>query len=143
MYKKIVCKNGYISEYYSKTGKKEVLSDFINCLDIRKPDSIEYRKTFFSVFFAGKYSVLYILPASQIDLIKEYTGDYKQWIADVYHCSDIWEQEQTEEEMYIELLESKKQADIDTYVPDPALYKYCAAYWNKLVKWYKKTHPEA
>lgn len=58
--------------------------------------------------------------------------NYKQWIADVYHCSGCWGQKQTEEEMLLELTETMKQKDPDDYSPDPSLYKECAAYWNAL-----------
>ena len=63
---------------------------------------------------------------------KEIRGDYKQWVADTYHCSDCWGCKTTEEEMLLDLVETRKQADFDDYVPDPTLYKECAAYWNEL-----------
>lgn len=59
-------------------------------------------------------------------------GDWKQWIADVYHCSGCWGQKTTDEEMMMELVETRMQADPDDYVPDPSLYRECAAYWNDL-----------
>ena len=60
------------------------------------------------------------------------SGDYKQWIADSYHCSECWGQKMTYEEMLLELAESRRQADPDDYVPDIMLYKECAEYWNEL-----------
>lgn len=60
------------------------------------------------------------------------SGDYKQWIADSYHCSECWGQKMTDEEMLLELAETRRQADPDDYVPDIMLYKECAAYWNEL-----------
>lgn len=59
-------------------------------------------------------------------------GDWKQWIADAYHCSDCWGQKMTDEEMLIDLAESRRQSDPDVFVPDIMLYKECAAYWNEL-----------
>ena len=66
----------------------------------------------------------------------EVTGDWQQWIADVYHCSDCWGCKMTDEEMLLDLVESRKHADFDDYVPDPTLYKECAAYWNELCEAY-------
>ena len=60
----------------------------------------------------------------------------KQWIADVYHCSDIWGTKQTEKEMLIELQESQRQKWPGDYSPDPGLYKVCCAYWNRLCELY-------
>lgn len=59
-------------------------------------------------------------------------GDWKQWIADVYHCSECWGQKMTDDEMFLDLTENMKQKDPDDYSPDPSLYKECAAYWNEL-----------
>ncbi len=58
--------------------------------------------------------------------------EYKQWIADLYHCSDCWGQTMTPEEMRIDLIESLHMKDPDNYSPDPSLYRECAAYWNEL-----------
>lgn len=63
---------------------------------------------------------------------RDRSGDYKQWIADVYHCSECWGQKQTDEEMLLDLAESRRQAYPDDYVPDIILYHECAAYWNEL-----------
>ena len=62
MYKKTVNKNG--SFCYEKTGKNNVLPDFISCLEYGKPDNIRETKTILYVFFSGKYSELYTLPVS-------------------------------------------------------------------------------
>ena len=69
-------------------------------------------------------------------------GDYKQWIADVYHCSGCWGQKQTDEEMLLELAESRRQADPEDYVPDIDLYQECAAYWNDLCDRYPGSDEE-
>ena len=59
-------------------------------------------------------------------------NNYKQYIADVYHCSECFGEKMTEEDMRINLIEWNREADPGDYVPDPALYKQCAAYWNEL-----------
>ena len=66
----------------------------------------------------------------------ESTNDYRQWIADVYHCSDCWGQTMSEEDMLYELTETIRQKDPDDYSPDPYLYRECAAYWNELCALY-------
>ena len=66
----------------------------------------------------------------------ENRNNYRQWIADVYHCSECWGQKMTEEEMLLDLTETAKQKDPDDYSPDPSLYKECAAYWNALCEAY-------
>ena len=63
---------------------------------------------------------------------KETGNDYKQYIADVYHCSGIWGQKMTEEEMHINLVEWKKDTCPDEYSPSPHLFKECCEYWNQL-----------
>ena len=57
---------------------------------------------------------------------------YKQWIADVYHCSETWGQKMTEEEMLLDLTETEKQKDPGDYSPAPYLFKECCEYWNYL-----------
>lgn len=59
-------------------------------------------------------------------------NNYKQWVADVYHCSDVWGTKVTDEEMKTLLEESHIQAGTGEYVPAISLYQKCAAYWNKL-----------
>ena len=67
---------------------------------------------------------------------RDKSGDWRQWIADVYHCSECWGQKTTELEMLLELAESRRQADPDDFVPDITLYQECAAYWNELADAY-------
>lgn len=64
------------------------------------------------------------------------SGKFQQWIADDYHCSSIWGQKQTEEEMLTELVETLSWKDPEEYSPAPYLYKECAAYWNQLCDMY-------
>ncbi len=64
------------------------------------------------------------------------TNDYTQWIADVYHCSDIWGQKMTDEDMLALLQEHLLEKDPDDYSPDPSLFRECAAYWNSLCEMY-------
>lgn len=64
-------------------------------------------------------------------------NDYRQWIADVYHCSECWGQKMTDDEMKLDLIEAMQQKDPDDYSPDPALYRECAAYWNELCDAYQ------
>lgn len=68
---------------------------------------------------------------------RDLSGNYKQWIADVYHCSECWGQKMTDEEMLLDLAESRRQADPDDYVPDIMLYRECAIYWNELCDLYQ------
>jgi len=63
---------------------------------------------------------------------RDLSGNWQQWVADVYHCSDAWGQKMTDEEMLLDLAETRRQADPDDYVPDIMLYHECAAYWNQL-----------
>lgn len=63
-------------------------------------------------------------------------NDYRQWIADVYHCSESWGQRMTNDDMLIMLTESAKQNDPDEYSPDTSIYRECATYWNKLCETY-------
>ena len=63
-------------------------------------------------------------------------NDYRQWIADVYHCSESWGQRMTDSDMYVLLVESTKQKDPGDYSPDPYLYHECAEYWNELCEVY-------
>lgn len=56
----------------------------------------------------------------------------QQWIADCYHCSEIWGQKQTYYEMKLELEETMKQKDPEDYSPPVSMYRICADYWNSL-----------
>ena len=66
----------------------------------------------------------------------EDNGRYKQWIADDYHCSDIWGQKQTAEDMLLELTEMMTCKDPEDYSPSPALYLDCMHEWNRLCRQY-------
>ena len=62
MYKKTSRK--YSSICHEKTGKIDVLPDFLYDIEHCNPDFIRETKSYISVFFSGKYSDLYILPLS-------------------------------------------------------------------------------
>ena len=63
-------------------------------------------------------------------------NDYRQWIADVYHCSDCWGEKMTAEDMRITLTEHAREKDPDDYSPDPSMYHECAEFWNELCDLY-------
>lgn len=63
-------------------------------------------------------------------------GDWQQWVADVYHCSECWGCKQTNFSMFVELMETMMQKDRDDYSPHPSLAAECAAYWNELCAMY-------
>lgn len=63
-------------------------------------------------------------------------NNFRQWIADVYHCSEAWGQETTADEMKTMLSETRAQSDPADYVPDTSLSAACAEYWNHLCKAY-------
>ena len=65
-----------------------------------------------------------------------FTDDYKQYIADIYHCSDCWGCTMTTEEMYINLIEWRQETDTDEYCPEPSMAALCAEYWNELCNLY-------
>lgn len=59
--------------------------------------------------------------------------DYKQFIADLYHCSEIWGQKTTEEYMRIDIESWKKEfEDCPKHMP----VKKCTEYWNYLCDMY-------
>ena len=60
------------------------------------------------------------------------TEDWKQWIADVYHCSDAWGQRMTVDEMRTMLIESALEKFPGDYSPSPLLCVECSTYWNEL-----------
>lgn len=66
------------------------------------------------------------------ELKPETDTQYRQYIADLYHCSDCWGQKVTEDEMRTNLEEWNKETDPEEYVPAPYLFRQCAAYWNEL-----------
>ena len=130
MYRAIVKK--YYRPYKTITGKKAVIErlekDLAACDDYIITDN----KATFNLFVPGeKYTTLYTVPMQY----KAYIDDIeqaKQWVADVYHCSEIWGTEYSYDDMLLELQESQQQKDPDDYSPDPSLYKVCCDYWNKL-----------
>ena len=63
-------------------------------------------------------------------------GDPLQWVADVYHCSDIWGQKMTKEEMFFTLAEHILEKDQEEYSPSPYLFEECCEYWNQLCDTY-------
>jgi exopolyphosphatase/pppGpp-phosphohydrolase len=63
-------------------------------------------------------------------------NNYKQFIADLYHCSNMWGEKVTEKEMLYELTEYTREKEKDDYCPKISLYKKCAAYWNQLAELY-------
>lgn len=49
--------------------------------------------------------------------------DYKQFIADLYHCSEMWGQKTTEEYMRIDIESWKKEFDdCPKYMPVKKMY---------------------
>ena len=62
--------------------------------------------------------------------------DWRQWIADVYHCSECWGQRISVDEMRLFLIEMKKEKMPGDYSPSPFLCKECASYWNELCTLY-------
>ena len=56
----------------------------------------------------------------------------RQWIADVYHCSDCWGEKMSDEDMKILLEESHDEADLDDYTPPVGMFHELAEYWNEL-----------
>lgn len=117
--------------YREKTGKNAVLSMLIQ--ETTKPDNITYNKKTVNLFYTdGKFSEKYTLP------IEFYCGTaWKQWVADVYHCSETWGQRMTEDEMKTMLEEHMKEKFPEDYSPDPAMYKACTTYWNELCDMYQ------
>ena len=61
---------------------------------------------------------------------------WKQWIADVYHCSECWGQKMEPYDMLRCLIETLREKDPDDYSPDPSLYRECTEYWNELCDLY-------
>lgn len=61
---------------------------------------------------------------------------FRQWIADLYHCSDCWGQKMDDDDMLLLLIEMQKEKDPDDYSPDPVQFLECTAYWNELCELY-------
>ena len=60
----------------------------------------------------------------------------KQYIADVYHCSDVWGEKVTVAEMIVNLTEWNNEKDIGEYCPPVSLAPILAIYWNELCDMY-------
>lgn len=121
------------------TDKEKVTSDFMEDLTYCRPTNIVKYKTRVRVAFCGdKYSSVYTLPVKYAYLIEkgEELRKARQYIADLYHCSDCWGQKMTEDEMHTNLEEWQRETDSDEYCPVPDLYMECAAYWNELCDMY-------
>lgn len=68
MYKKVVKKYGRIQ--YTKTGKENVLSDFMQDAAIGKPTNTRTTKNLLFVCYNdGKYSAVYTLPIKYIECL--------------------------------------------------------------------------
>ena len=59
--------------------------------------------------------------------------DYKQYIADIYHCCEAWGQKVTEEEMRINIASWREEFDD---CPRHLPVKACTRYWNELCDMY-------
>lgn len=66
-----------------------------------------------------------------------FNNDYRQFIADIYHCSNCWGCKQTTAEMRVNLEQWWQEIDQDDYCPDPSQAAACAEYWNHLCDIYK------
>lgn len=66
----------------------------------------------------------------------ENRNDYRQWIADVYHCSGCWGEKMTEDDMRITLTETAREKWPGDYSPDPSLARECSVFWNELCDLY-------
>lgn len=62
--------------------------------------------------------------------------DYRQWIADVYHCSGCWGEKMTEDDMHVTLTEAALEKCPGEYSPDPSLARECSLFWNELCDLY-------
>ena len=65
------------------------------------------------------------------------TNDYKQFIADIYHCSGCWGSTTTPAEMKANLIEWESEGIEDC--PNINMAANCAAYWNELAQKYPGT----
>lgn len=59
-------------------------------------------------------------------------SNYKQFIADIYHCSDCWGIKQSEHEMLANLEQWRQEIGQEEYCPDLSQAAACVAYWNHL-----------
>ena len=60
----------------------------------------------------------------------------EQYIADLYHCSEIWGTRMTVEDMRITLEEIEKEKWPGDYSPVPETAEQCTRYWNELCNLY-------
>lgn len=60
----------------------------------------------------------------------------KQFIADIYHCSDNWGVTMSEDDMRENLQQWAMEADPGTPVPDISMAAELTAYWNELCRLY-------
>lgn len=133
--KKSVYKYG--SFCYSTGNKDKVIPDFMEDMRICPSVQVRHNQKSITVYVPGdKYSCIYNMPKEYLSCIPAEVERAEQWVADVYHCSDIWGQQQTEDDMLLELTETMKQKDPDDYSPSPYLFRECAAYWNELCDMY-------
>ena len=131
MFSKAVYK--YHSYCGTVTDKSKVVPDFMEDVKNCTPVSVTHNKTsLFVTFTDNKYLCAYRLPLEYLRFIPSEIEKARQWVADDYHCSEIWGQKQTEEEMLLELTEMQKCKSPEDYSPHPVLFRECAAYWNAL-----------
>ena len=132
-------KNGiHIELYTSVYGSHYVITAFspdYKVLKSRKTQDYNYALHIFTIL-KNQFSPEEFQQETKPAFTAEEVEKALQWVADVYHCSEIWGTRQTEEEMLTELQESQKQKNPGDYSPDPALFRECAAYWNKLAEMY-------
>jgi hypothetical protein len=127
----------YGSVCYETQKKTEVVQSFMEDMRLCQSVNVKINKSSITVYVPGdKYSCVFNMPKPYLSCIPAEVERAEQWVADVYHCSDIWGQQQTEDDMFLELTETMKQKDPDDYSPDPVLYRECAAYWNQLCSQY-------
>ena len=60
----------------------------------------------------------------------------KQYIADVYHCSENWGEKVTVSEMTVNLTEWNNEKDTGEYCPPVSLAPVLSIYWNELCEQY-------
>ena len=60
----------------------------------------------------------------------------KQYIADIYHCSNDWGVKVTEADMLVNLQEWNQAKDPGEYCPALGLVAVCTSYWNELCDLY-------
>lgn len=93
MYKRVIYK--YHSLERIETDKNNVISAFLDNMTYCEPSNVVILKTIFHVAFSdSKYAEVYTLPVKYTELIEKgrQLRNARQYIADVYHCSDIWGQ---------------------------------------------------